>query len=195
MLAPIPGRSQEGHPPPLSPYLGRASPLIEPMTDPQSHLFEMVEQQHSQESHAALQWEGSLDEYLQRVELTPRMARNAWQRMLEMIESHGMEPVEGRRRAKRWHLFSDPFSEGRDAIYGLDGPLTELVNVIRAGARGLGPERRILLLHGPVGSAKSTIARLLKLGLEHYTHTPEGEITSGERRVGNEGSSLLSPCH
>ncbi|MDP6387484.1 MAG: serine protein kinase, partial [Planctomycetota bacterium] len=135
------------------------------MTDPQSNLFELVQKQHSQESHAALHWEGSLGEYLQKVEDTPRLARNAWQRMLEMIESHGMESVVGRSRAKRWNLFSDPFGEGRDAIYGLDGPLSELVDVIRAGARGLGPERRILLLHGPVGSAKSTIARLLKSGL------------------------------
>ena len=31
---------------------------------------------------------------------------------------------------------------------------------------GYGTEKRIILLHGPVGSAKSTIARLLKKGLE-----------------------------
>jgi len=30
-------------------------------------------------------------------------------------------------------------------------------------------------LHGPVGSSKSTIARLLKKGLEHYSKTDAGK--------------------
>jgi serine protein kinase len=163
------------------------------MTDPQPNLFELVQKHHSQESHAALHWEGSLGEYMEKVEEAPRLARNAWQRMLEMIESHGMDSVVGQRRAKRWHLFSDPFGEGRDAIYGLDDPLSELVDVIRAGARGLGPERRILLLHGPVGSAKSTIARLLKSGLERYTHTPDGAIYTFSWHV--DGEVIDSPMN
>ena len=32
------------------------------------------------------------------------------------------------------------------------------------------------LLHGPVGSSKSTIVRLLKKGLEHYSKTDEGAL-------------------
>src|SRR5215468_10649787 len=41
-----------------------------------------------------------------------------------------------------------------------------------------GTERRVLLLHGPVGSSKSTIARLLKKGLEEYSRTDEGMVFS-----------------
>ena len=41
-----------------------------------------------------------------------------------------------------------------------------LVNVLKSAAHRYGTERRVLLLHGPVGSSKSTIARLLKKGLE-----------------------------
>ena len=33
-----------------------------------------------------------------------------------------------------------------------------------------------MLLHGPVGSSKSTIVRLLKKGLEHYSRTDEGAL-------------------
>ena len=51
-----------------------------------------------------------------------------------------------------------------------------LVATLKAAAHRLGPERRILLLHGPVGSAKSTIARLLKKGLEAYSRTEEGKL-------------------
>jgi serine protein kinase len=35
----------------------------------------------------------------------------------------------------------------------------------------------VILLHGPVGSSKSTIARLLKRGLEHYSRTPRARST------------------
>lgn len=51
-----------------------------------------------------------------------------------------------------------------------------LVATLKAAAHRLGPERRILLLHGPVGSAKSTIARLLKKGPEAYSRTEEGKL-------------------
>jgi PrkA AAA domain. len=33
-----------------------------------------------------------------------------------------------------------------------------------------------LLLHGPVGSSKSTIVRRLKRGLEHYSKTEAGAL-------------------
>ena len=51
-----------------------------------------------------------------------------------------------------------------------------LVHVLKAAAEGYGPEKRVILLHGPVGSSKSTIARLLKKGIEHYSRTPDGAL-------------------
>lgn len=43
-------------------------------------------------------------------------------------------------------------------------------------AEGYGTDKRILLLHGPVGSSKSTIARLLKKGIEAYSRTTDGTL-------------------
>ena len=63
---------------------------------------------------------------------------------------------------------------GRDAIFGLDIPLMRLVSVLHSAAQRYGTERRVILLHGPVGSSKSTIARLIKRGMEEYSRTPEG---------------------
>jgi len=140
-------------------------------------LYDLVAENREQSTYHELHWEGTFREYLQRVEAEPRLARNAWQRMLDMIESHGWEP---RGRYRRWKIFDDPFHGGQDAVYGLVEPLSQLVETIRAAARGLGPERRILLLHGPVGSAKSTIVRLLKRGLEAYTRTGPGAIYTFE---------------
>jgi serine protein kinase len=78
----------------------------------------------------------------------------------------------------RYHFFSDPFDHGADGIFGLDFALMQLVDFLRSAAEGYGTDKRILLLHGPVGSSKSTIARLLKKGLEHYSRTKEGALYS-----------------
>ncbi|MEZ6017058.1 MAG: serine protein kinase [Planctomycetota bacterium] len=146
------------------------------MQDPSdTPLFDLVRDHRAKHEDPSLSWEGSYADYLALVDERPTLARNAWQRMVDMIASHGCEP---RRPGapRRWRLFDDPFHNGEDAVFGLDSALDELVRTFQAGARGLGPERRIVLLHGPVGSAKSTIARLLKHGLEHYSRTDDGAI-------------------
>jgi serine protein kinase len=156
-------------------------------------LFQLINQDQAREQFAAVHWSGSLEDYLSMVEESPRLARNSWQRLLDMIESHGFEDGEKRDSHRRWGIFNDPFTNGRDAVYGLDEPLSQLVTVVRAGARGLGPERRIILLHGPVGSSKSTIARLLKTGLELYTHTDAGAIYTFSWDV--DGETIHSPMN
>jgi serine protein kinase len=144
------------------------------MTNPEHSLKDLVHAGREQTRFMALHWEGSFYDYLDLVEANPLTCRNAWQRMLDMIEHHGsVETPEG---GRSWTLFSDPLTGGKDAIYGLDGALASLVKTIRAGAHGFGPERRVILLHGPVGSSKSTIARLLKRGLEAYSRTDEGAL-------------------
>jgi serine protein kinase len=50
------------------------------------------------------------------------------------------------------------------------------VNALKSAAQGYGIEKRVLLLHGPVGSSKSTIARLLKKGLQRYSGRDEGAL-------------------
>ncbi|MEZ4254884.1 MAG: serine protein kinase [Polyangiales bacterium] len=127
--------------------------------------------------YADLHWEGSFEEYLAVVRERPQVTRNAYQRMYDMIVSYGEEEyIDNKKRLVRYPFFKDPIEDGRDAVFGLDIPLMRLVHVFRAAAQGYGPEKRIILLHGPVGSSKSTIARLLKKGLEHYSRTPAGAL-------------------
>ena len=52
------------------------------------------------------------------------------------------------------------------------------MDFFRSASEGYGTDKRILLLHGPVGSSKSTIARLLKKGIEAYSRTTEGALYS-----------------
>jgi len=120
-------------------------------------------------------WEGSFFDYLDVVKKDPSVARNAFQRMYDMILSYGSTPfIDYKKSLNHYNFFDDPIDGGRDAVYGLDVPLNKLVNFFKSAALGYGTEKRVLLLHGPVGSAKSTVARMLKKGIENYSRTPEG---------------------
>ena len=124
-------------------------------------------------------WEGSFEDYLQLVRQNPRVTRTAFQRMYDMILSHGKtEYGDNKKKLIRYHFFHDEQFGGKDAIYGLDVPLMKLVNVFKSAAQQYGTEKRVILLHGPVGSSKSTIARLLKQGIEYYSRTPDGALYS-----------------
>src|SRR5213080_3974293 len=128
-------------------------------------------------SFKELHWDGTLDDYLKIVRENPRVTRTAFQRIYDMILSHGKtEYIDNKKRLIRYHFFHDEPNGGRDAVYGLDVPLMKLVNVFKSAAQGYGTEKRVILLHGPVGSSKSTIVRLLKKGLEEYSRTPEGAL-------------------
>src|SRR6266571_93039 len=122
-------------------------------------------------------WEGSFEDYLQIVRHNPKVTRTAFQRIYDMILSKGTrEYYEYKKKIIHYNFFDDKDHGGIDAIFGLDIPLMKLVNVFKSAAQRYGTEKRVLLLHGPVGSSKSTIVRLLKKGLEAYSRTPEGAL-------------------
>ncbi len=125
--------------------------------------------------YAELNWEGTFEDYLGIVRQNPKVTRTAFARIYDMILSYGKtEYIDNKKKLVRYHFFSDERFGGRDAIFGLDIPLMKLVNVFKSAAQNYGTERRVILLHGPVGSSKSTIARLLKKGVEEYSRTPDG---------------------
>jgi len=122
-------------------------------------------------------WEGSFQEYLDLVHADPRIVRTAHQRLYDMVLSYGVEEIEvDKAKVPHYPFFSDPLEGGRDGIFGLERSLHDLMAMFKAAAHGYGPERRVLLLHGPVGSSKSTIVRLLKKGLEAYTRSKDGAL-------------------
>ncbi|WP_117237189.1 PrkA family serine protein kinase [Thermus sediminis] len=139
--------------------------------------LDFIRQRQDVEAYRALSWEGPFADYLRLLTEDPRPLRTSFQRAHDMILAYGVEEYTlFREKLLHYHFFDDPFEGGKDAIFGLDKPLMRLVATLKAAAHRLGPERRILLLHGPVGSAKSTIARLLKKGLEAYSRTEEGKL-------------------
>ncbi len=140
-------------------------------------------------------WEGSFEEYLEMVRQAPGTTRTAYQRLYDMIVSYGSEEyTRNRETLIHYHFFDDPFENGKDAVFGLDKPLMELVRIFELAARHYGTERRVLLLHGPVGTAKSTIVRLLKKGLEAYSRTEAGRLYTFYWQP-DEGERLDCPMH
>lgn len=135
----------------------------------------------SNSSLAQPHWSGSFTDYLEMVKSNPKIARNAYQRMFDMIMESGSQPYKHLKKEMiRYNFFDDPKNNGQDAVFGLDQQLMQLVHVLKAASLGYGTEKRVILLHGPVGSAKSTICRLIKKGLENYSRSDSGALYTFE---------------
>ncbi|HEX9922969.1 MAG TPA: serine protein kinase, partial [Anaerolineae bacterium] len=159
-------------------------------------LLRLVGEMQDQKRFQELNWSGTFPEYLDVVAANPRVARNAFQRIYDMIMSYGTEEfIDAKKRLVKYKFFSDSSFDSGDAIFGLEISLMRLVNFFKAAARRYGTERRVLLLHGPVGSSKSTIVRRLKRGLEHYSRTEDGAMYTFSWFMGDlpENGSLPDP--
>ncbi len=161
-----------------------------------------IEKNYSKEDFSHLHWEGSFQDYIDLVTKNPAICRNAFQRVHDMIMSYGTSTyTEYKKEITRYHFFDDPMENGKDAIFGIDVHLMKLVNFFKSAARGYGTEKRVLLLHGPVGSAKSSISRLLKKGIELYSKTDDGALYTYEWICDDENDILggaktfASPMH
>ncbi|HEX5191405.1 MAG TPA: hypothetical protein VFW09_01275 [Solirubrobacteraceae bacterium] len=110
----------------------------------------------------------SLNEYIDRVAERPTIAASAHRRIYDMIVASGSE--EGAHAGETSYTF---FAHD---LFGLDVPLSRVVSYFETAAHGHETRRRILLLWGPPGGAKSSIAALLKRGLEAWSQTDEGAV-------------------
>ena len=160
-----------------------------------SNIISMIQNNQDLEDFRQLTWSGSFPDYLELARKQPQVTRTAFQRLYEMIVSYGTEEyTEFKKRVVHYKFFDDPVDDGKDAVYGLDIHLAKLVSVFKSAAQSYGTERRVLLLHGPVGSAKSTIVRLLKKGIEAYSQTPEGALYTYSWRNPEEEGPEWIPC-
>ena len=117
-------------------------------------LTSLIESRLDRESFQDHHWEGSFFDYLDICAENPGAVRNAYQRLYDAIMSFGSKNYRVfKRDCVRYHFFSDPFADGADGVYGLDLALMQLVDFFRSAAEGYGTDKRILLLHGPVGSS------------------------------------------
>lgn len=152
----------------------------------------------------------SFEEYLQLFFQSPQhQARNAAQYLRDAIDFFGADQVpHPTGTVRRFKLFdATPGEVGRvagqeevqNAFYRLLG------NFVRAGRIN-----KLVLLHGPNGSAKSSFVEALKRGLEHYSRQPDGALYTfnwvfptqklekgsiGFSGAGGPGASMASYAH
>src|SRR6056297_2966044 len=120
----------------------------------------------------------TFDWYLEQLYDDPRIARNAHQRVADMFDYYGTEHDEDSGVVEYQLASEDPLQDGENTFYGheIHRAIHEFVNKVKSGARGLGPEKRIKLLLGPVGSGKSDFDRQVRRYFEDYTRGDEGRM-------------------
>jgi serine protein kinase len=164
------------------------------MAEERTSLVGSIAKLQDRTAYEALWWDGTFEDYLQVVKQHPQVTRNAFQRIYDMIIARGTEEyIDSKKKIMRYRFFSDDVA-AKDAVYGLDIPLQRLVHVLKAASQAYGPEKRVILLHGPVGSSKSTIVRLLKKGLEAYSRSDDGALYTFEWRIPKDGAVEVFPC-
>jgi serine protein kinase len=119
----------------------------------------------------------SFAEYLNLVVSEPlRQLRSSTQYMVDCLDHYGTSMVRypwG--EVRRFHLFDAPWAAGEDRLFGQEPVQNAVYRVLRSFVQD-GRPNKLILLHGPNGSAKSTFIRCLGRGLEHYSTLDEGAL-------------------
>lgn len=112
-----------------------------------------------------INWEGPMVKYMELVHDDPTVARPAPARIFEMIFRAGTSDVAEPEKLPHYEdLVRYNFFDGE--IFGIEEVLHDLVRFFRAGANRTETGKRIPVPVGPVSSGKSTIASVLRKGLE-----------------------------
>lgn len=143
------------------------------MVEANKNWFSSISKNFDQKRFKTMTETMSFPDYLDRVRKAPQIAYSAYQRLYNMIVSPGVEKFERYRKTLNHYKF---FDDASLPICGLEETIASFVKHIKGAAGWYGTEKRILLLHGPVGSSKSTICRRIKRGMEDYSRTEEGAI-------------------
>ena len=107
---------------------------------------------------------------------TGRQVRSAAQYVRDVFDHFGTEIVRTPRGPMtRWRLFDCPWDAGKDALAGQEEVQAAAYRLVSNFARE-GRTNRLILLHGPNGSAKSTFVASLQRAMEHYSTLDVGAL-------------------
>jgi predicted Ser/Thr protein kinase len=119
----------------------------------------------------------SFGEYLELVHKTPeRQLRGAAQYMTDCFDHYGtVEVPYPWGAARRFNLFDCPWDRGRDRLVGQEPVQNQVYRALQNFVND-GAVNKLVLLHGPNGSAKSTLVRCVGRALEDYSTLDEGAL-------------------
>jgi serine protein kinase len=105
-----------------------------------------------------------------------RHARSAAQYVRDIFDHFGSAVIQTPRGpVTRWHLFDCEWDDAKDPLMGQEEVQAAVYRLISNFARE-GRTNRLILLHGPNGSAKSTFVANLQRAMEHYSALEEGAL-------------------
>ncbi len=152
----------------------------------------------------------SFDEYLALLGENPeRQTRSTAAYLADMMDHFGREPLDhpesqpsagGNTSAFRFKLFDMPSESMASSVVGQEAVQNHIYRALRTFSRQ-GINSKMILLHGPNGSAKSSIAHTLMAGLERYSkENSEGALYSFNwvfpvERYTKGGMGLNSPTY
>ncbi|MFB6310428.1 MAG: PrkA family serine protein kinase [Salinirussus sp.] len=142
------------------------------------HSLEALSEEYRDRIPSDLRETHPFDWYLDELYRDPKIARSAHQRIADMFDYYGTEYDEDAGIVEYKLASEDPLNDGENTFYGrvVHRAMHEFVNKVKSGARGLGPERRILLMLGPVGSGKSDFDSQIRRYYEDYTMREAGRM-------------------
>lgn len=118
-----------------------------------------------QEEVGNVKWDGTVMDYMGIAQKNPEISMLAPARIYNMIMRCGVEAVPENRKTKGYEdLVSYNFFDKK--IFGTYEAIHDIMKFMKASARRTETGKRILMMMGPVSSGKSTIANLIKKGLE-----------------------------
>lgn len=120
----------------------------------------------------------SFDEYLSMVSADPKLhVRGSAQYMVDMMDHFGR--IESTGGATHFKVFDMDFGpDGGDTRYRVVAQNDVQQSIYRSlqNFTKEGLNNKLILLHGPNGSAKSSIVNCMIRGLEHYSETAQGAL-------------------
>lgn len=125
-------------------------------------IFKVVKEEYDKQNRIL-----SFDEYLELLKSEPaRQLRSSSQYLADMMDHFG-------RDGKRFRLFDQTFADNRFKLVGQEQVQDQIYQILQSFIRE-GANNKLILLHGPNGSAKSSIVACLMRGLEEYSNRNEG---------------------
>jgi serine protein kinase len=119
----------------------------------------------------------SFAEYLALVLEKPRIQlRSSPQFVRDAFDHFGTENIHYPWGAmRRFKLFDCPWANGRDMLIGQEAVQNRVYRALENFVHE-GTSNKLILLHGPNGSAKSTLVRCIGRALQHYSDLEEGAL-------------------
>jgi serine protein kinase len=119
----------------------------------------------------------SFDEYLGVVKASPWVTRNTMQIMHDMVLSSGVKHsmVPGKPAVHKYEFFEDSALTGNLSVFGQQTAKENLIERFSNASKGKEASKRLWILLGPPGSAKSLSLNCIKNALRKYSASEDGK--------------------